>query len=171
VPGAARPESPAAQLALLERWFHNWHAPIGDIIASTDPDELTQDAVRELWPLPKTFSVKAGNGGYALIGDAAHAMAHHLGHGACLALEDAAALAELVGSPLGGMRLGAALDAYDAARRPAVARIGRQSRRVGAVLAGTRTSDARTRDAALGLTPGFATRASQAIRGRRRPSQ
>jgi 2-polyprenyl-6-methoxyphenol hydroxylase-like FAD-dependent oxidoreductase len=170
VPGAARPESATAQLALLQRWFHNWHAPIEDIIGATAPDNLVQHAVSELWPLPKTFTFKAASGGYALIGDAAHAMAHHLGHGACLALEDAAALAELIGSPLQGMQVGAALDAYDQARRPEVGRIGRQSRRVGAVLAASRTSDARTRDAALGLTPSLVGRASQAIRGLRRPS-
>jgi 2-polyprenyl-6-methoxyphenol hydroxylase-like FAD-dependent oxidoreductase len=171
VPGAARPESPQSQLALLRRWFVDWHAPIGDLIAATGPADLIQHAVGELWPVPRTFAVHAGSGGYALIGDAAHAMSHHLGTGACLALEDAAALVESVG-PSGAARgraagLPAALDRYAQQRRRDVMRIGRQSRRVGAALATTRAS-VRERDAALGLAPGPLGRASQALRGLRR---
>lgn len=173
VPGAARPESPDAQLALLRRWFGEWHAPIGDLIAATGPADLIQHEVGELWPVPRTFAVRAGSGGYALVGDAAHAMSHHLGTGACLALEDAAALVESVG-PAGAGRAGdaagvpAALDRYAHRRRRDVIRIGRQSRRVGAALATTRTS-VRERDAAIGRAPGPFGRASQALRGLRRP--
>ena len=167
VPGAARPESPIAQLALLRRWFADWHTPIGDLIAATDPDELIQHPVTELWPVPRAFAFHAGRGGYALLGDAAHAMAHHLSTGAGLALEDAATLADAMRGVTAGPSLINALDGYSQARRPAVARIVRQSRRVGAVLASTRGS-ARTRDAALGLTPGLVGRASSALRNLRR---
>ena len=66
------------------------------LIGATDPDDLIQHPIGELWPIPRAFAYPAGRGGYVLIGDAAHAMAHHLGHGACLALEDAAALAAAV---------------------------------------------------------------------------
>ncbi len=164
VPGAARPESAQAQLALLKRWFAGWHAPIGDIIAATDPDELIQHSVSELWPLPKTFRFRSGTGGYALLGDAAHAMAHHFSQGASLALQDAAVLVRtLVRQPLQ-----AALDSYHDARRPAVVRVGRQSRRVGAVLSAPRSSAARTREAALGTAPGLVGRASSALRHIRR---
>jgi 2-polyprenyl-6-methoxyphenol hydroxylase-like FAD-dependent oxidoreductase len=173
VPGAARPESPDAQLALLRRWFADWHDPIGSLIAATGPADLIQHEVGELWPVPRTFAVRAGSGGYALVGDAAHAMSHHLGTGACLALEDAAALVESVG-PAGSGHAGdvasvpAALDRFAQRRRRDVIRIGRQSRRVGAALATTRTS-VRERDAAIGLAPGPLGRASQALRGLRRP--
>lgn len=168
VPGAARPESPPAQLALLRRWFADWHAPVGDLIAATDPDDLIQHSVGELWPLPRVFAYHAGKGGYALIGDAAHAMAHHLGYGACLALADAAALTAAVGGTRAGPELIAGLDAYSRERRPRVLRIGRQSRRVGAVLTASRGSS-RTRDAALGLAPGLVGRASHALRRFGRP--
>lgn len=167
VPGAARPESPVAQLALLRRWFAEWHAPIGDLIAATDPDDLIQHAIGELWPMPRAFAYHAGRGGYALIGDAAHAMAHHLGYGACLALEDAAVLTSAVDGKVPGPALVSALDAYSQQRRPQVLRLGRQSRRVSAVLTTARASS-RTRDAALGLAPGLVGRASHALRQLRR---
>lgn len=168
VPGAARPESAAAQLALLRRWFADWHAPIGDLIAVTDPDDLIQHPVGELWPVPRAFAYHAGAGGYALVGDAAHAMAHHLASGACLALEDAVALVDAVSGVAPGAALLGALDVYSQTRRRQVVRIGRQSRRVGAVLATTHAAS-RTRDAALGLAPGLVGRASHALRQLRRP--
>jgi 2-polyprenyl-6-methoxyphenol hydroxylase-like FAD-dependent oxidoreductase len=193
VPGAARPESADAQLALLRRWFADWHAPIGALIGATGPDDVIQHTVGELWPLPRSFAFpaatrsdaarrhgsapmrsdaakrrdSAGRGGYALIGDAAHAMSHHLGTGACLALEDAATLVEQVAGDLAtGGDLQTALDRYAHGRRRDLVRIGRQSRRVGAALATTKP--ARERDAALGLVPGPLGRASQAFRSLRR---
>jgi 2-polyprenyl-6-methoxyphenol hydroxylase-like FAD-dependent oxidoreductase len=168
VPGAARPESPAAQLTLLHRWFAEWHAPIGDLIAATEPDQLIQHPIGELWPIPRAFAYHAGAGGYALVGDAAHAMAHHLGHGACLALEDAAALVSAVTRAAPGPALTSALTSYSQARRSQIVRIGRQSRRVSAVLASSRAGS-RTRDAALGLAPGPIGRAKHALRHLRRP--
>jgi 2-polyprenyl-6-methoxyphenol hydroxylase-like FAD-dependent oxidoreductase len=219
VPGAARPESADAQLALLRRWFADWHAPIGQLIGATGPDDVIQHTVGELWPLPRSFAFSAptrsdaarrhdsaptrsdaarrhdsaptrsdaarrhdsaptrsdaaqrpgsaGRGGYALVGDAAHAMSHHLGTGACLALEDAATLVEQVAGDLAtGGALSTALDRYAHGRRRDLVRIGRQSRRVGAALATTKP--ARERDAALGLVPGPLGRASQAFRSLRR---
>ena len=90
--GAPRPEPPATQLALLRRWFAGWHAPVGELLDATDPDDLVQQEVRELRPLPRAYGFPVGPGGVVLLGDAAHAMPHHLGQGACLAFEDAATL-------------------------------------------------------------------------------
>ncbi len=53
VPGAYRPEPPATQLALVRRWFADWHAPIGDLLAATEPGDLIQHQVGELRPLPR----------------------------------------------------------------------------------------------------------------------
>jgi 2-polyprenyl-6-methoxyphenol hydroxylase-like FAD-dependent oxidoreductase len=167
VPGAARPESPAAQLGLLRRWFADWHAPISDLLAATEPADLIQHAIGELWPIPRSFVFHAGRGGYALLGDAAHAMAHHLGQGACLALEDAAALTEALTGVVPGPGLRTALDGYSQARRSSVVRIVRQSRRVGAVLTASR-APSRTRDAALGQVPGPLWRATHVLRHFRR---
>ncbi len=109
--------------------------PISDLLAATEPDDLIQHPIGELWPIPRTFAYHAGRGGYALLGDAAHAMAHHLGQGACLALEDAAALGR--GRSRASRPGPRCTPLWTATRRPgvrSVVRIGRQSRRVGAVL-------------------------------------
>ncbi|HEX8630890.1 MAG TPA: FAD-dependent monooxygenase, partial [Catenuloplanes sp.] len=76
--GALRPEPPARQLALLRRWLADWHAPIGDLLAATEPDDLVHQEVRELRPLPRAYGFPSGSGGVVLLGDAAHAMPPHL---------------------------------------------------------------------------------------------
>ena len=64
VPGASRPESAGgAARPAASGWFADWHAPIGDLIAATDPDDLIQHSVGELWPLPRAFAYHAGGGG------------------------------------------------------------------------------------------------------------
>jgi 2-polyprenyl-6-methoxyphenol hydroxylase-like FAD-dependent oxidoreductase len=171
VPGASRPEPPETQLNLLRRWFAGWHAPIGDLLAATEPDDLIQHPVAELRPLPRTFAFPAGSGGVVLLGDAAHAMSHHLSQGACLALEDAATMSALLQDAIPGRTLAAALDEYSRTRRPRLARILRQSRRVGAVYSANSTLAVRARDAALGLTPNrLLGRASASVRQWRPPA-
>jgi 2-polyprenyl-6-methoxyphenol hydroxylase-like FAD-dependent oxidoreductase len=133
-PGARRPEPLDTQLGLLRRWFAGWHAPIPALLAVTEPDDLVHDAVGELEPMPDSFVTPAGVGGYALLGDAAHAMTHHLGQGACLALEDAATLQALLADAIPGRTLGAVLTEYSKVRRPRAVRVAAQSRRVGSLL-------------------------------------
>ncbi|HKS98846.1 MAG TPA: NAD(P)/FAD-dependent oxidoreductase [Rugosimonospora sp.] len=166
VPGAYRPEPPATQLSLLRRWFADWHAPIGDLLAATEPEDLIQHSVAELRPVPRSFTYPAGTGGYVLLGDAAHAMSHHLGQGACLALEDAASLRALLLDAVPGRTLGTALDAYTRERRPRLARIMRQSRRVGAMMTSNGSLAGRARDAALGLSPSLLGRVLRGSRAR-----
>jgi 2-polyprenyl-6-methoxyphenol hydroxylase-like FAD-dependent oxidoreductase len=170
VPGAYRPEPPAAQLALLRRWFADWHPPIADILAATEPDDLIQHATAELRPIPRAFAFPSGPGGFVLLGDAAHAMSHHLGQGACLALEDAATLRALLLDAIPGRALVQALEEYTGQRRPRVARIVRQSRRVGAVYAANGNLVIRARNAALGLTPRLLGRAGVMARQWRPPA-
>ncbi|TML32900.1 MAG: FAD-dependent monooxygenase [Actinobacteria bacterium] len=170
VPGAYRPEPPAAQLVLLRRWFADWHAPITDLLAATEPDDLIQHPTAELRPIPRAFAFPAGPGGFVLLGDAAHAMSHHLGQGACLALEDAATLRSLVLDAIPGRTLGRALEDYTNQRRPRVARIVSQSRRVGAVYAANGNLVVRARNAALGLTPRMLGRAGAVARQWRPPA-
>jgi len=148
--GAARPEPPAAQLALLRRWFAAWHAPVGDLLAATRPEDLVPQEVRELRPLPRAYGFRCGAGGVVLLGDAAHAMPHHLGQGACLAFEDVATLRSLVAAVEPGPALGQAVEAYDRARRPRTASVVRQSRRMSAVVQARGRLALRARDAALG---------------------
>jgi 2-polyprenyl-6-methoxyphenol hydroxylase-like FAD-dependent oxidoreductase len=146
VPGALRPEPPAGQLALLRRWFASWHAPIPQLLDATEAGDLVQEPVGELSPLPETFGVPAGPGGYALIGDAAHVMPHHLAQGANLALEDVATLQTV----LVNGALAPALQEYSRLRRARVGRVLLQSRKVGAVLQPRGRLAVRAVDAAFG---------------------
>jgi 2-polyprenyl-6-methoxyphenol hydroxylase-like FAD-dependent oxidoreductase len=150
VPGAHRPERPEAQLTLVRRWFAGWPAPITDLLAVTEPDDLVQDPVVELRPMPESFVYPVGVGGYVLVGDAAHAMTHHLSQGACLALEDAATLQALVLDAIPGRNLAARLLSYSEDRRPRVLRVAQQSRRIGVVLQERGRLLTRARDVALG---------------------
>ena len=95
--GAPRPESPATQLALLRRWFAGWHAA-GGRAARRHPARRTWCRRRcaSCGRCPGRTASASGPGGVVLLGDAAHAMPHHLGQGACLAFEDAATLRSLV---------------------------------------------------------------------------
>jgi 2-polyprenyl-6-methoxyphenol hydroxylase-like FAD-dependent oxidoreductase len=150
VVGAPRPEPPATQLSLLRRWFDGWHAPVGELLAATEPDDLVQRELRTLEPVPDRLAVPVGDGALVLLGDAGHGMAEHLGQGACLALEDAATLVATVRDAAPGGPLHAAVAAYDAARRPRVAEVRRRSHRLGATgpVARRGTVQARRRDQA-----------------------
>ncbi|WIM98182.1 NAD(P)/FAD-dependent oxidoreductase [Actinoplanes oblitus] len=147
--GAARPEPPATQLALLQRWFAGWHEPVGELLSLTRPEELVPQGVRELRPLPRSYAFPSGPGGVLLIGDAAHAMPHHLGQGACLAFEDAATLHSLFAGAAPGDALTRALDAYTRLRQPRTTSVVRQSRRMSAVVQARGRLALRARDAAL----------------------
>jgi 2-polyprenyl-6-methoxyphenol hydroxylase-like FAD-dependent oxidoreductase len=147
--GAPRPEPPATQLTLLRRWFAQWHAPIGDLLAATNPEDLIPQEVRELRPLPRAYGFASGPGGVVLLGDAAHAMPHHLGQGACLAFEDAATLRSLVADPQPGPELCAAIETYSRLRQPRTTSVVRQTRRMSAVVQARGRLALRARDAAL----------------------
>ncbi|SCL18673.1 2-polyprenyl-6-methoxyphenol hydroxylase [Micromonospora pallida] len=144
--GAPRPEPAETQLTLLRRWFAGWPAPVDALLAATEPADLVQQEVRELRPLPRHYAFRSGPGGVVLLGDAAHAMPPHLGQGACLAFEDAATLQSL----LRETRLPDAVAGYDRTRRPRVANVVRQTRRMSAVLQTRGRLALRARDAALG---------------------
>lgn len=147
--GAARPESAATQLDLLRRWFSGWHPPVGELLAATRPEDLVPQEVRELRPLPRAYGFLSGPGGVVLLGDAAHAMPHHLGQGACLAFEDAATLRSLMADATPGPDLSAAVEAYSRARRPRTTSVVRQTRRMSAVVQARGRLALRARDAAL----------------------
>ncbi|MEV4482313.1 FAD-dependent oxidoreductase [Micromonospora coxensis] len=166
--GAPRPEPPETQLALLKRWYAGWPAPVGELLDATEPDDLVQQEVRELRPLPRAYGFPAGPGGVVLLGDAAHAMPPHLGQGACLAFEDAATLSSL----LRESRLPDAVQAYDRLRRPRAATVVRQTRRMSAVLQARGRLALRARDAALGtINPRLLSSAAASAAQWRPPTQ
>ncbi|MEV3935805.1 NAD(P)/FAD-dependent oxidoreductase [Glycomyces sp. NPDC049804] len=136
VPGGMRPESPQIQHELINRWFADWPAPVGKFIAATRPSELTQQAVRYVWPVPPVLHQQVGNGGLVLLGDAAHGVAPILAQGGSLALEDAVTLGwALRRSP---DSVPSALGSYDRARMGRIKRVARLSRRVHTIASGGR---------------------------------
>jgi 2-polyprenyl-6-methoxyphenol hydroxylase-like FAD-dependent oxidoreductase len=132
-PGAARPEPAETQLTLLRRWFAGWHPPIGDLLAATESEDLVQETVRDLRPLPR-FAHSAGRGGYVLVGDAAHAMSAHAGQGPGLAMEDAATLQAVLHGVVPGGSLGEALDDFARLRTARLNRMSAHVRRLDAAL-------------------------------------
>jgi 2-polyprenyl-6-methoxyphenol hydroxylase-like FAD-dependent oxidoreductase len=120
-------------LTLLRRWFAGWHPPIGDLLAATEPEDLVQETVRDLRPLPR-LAHGAGRGGYVLVGDAAHAMSAHAGQGPGLATEDAATLQAVLHGVVPGGSLGEALDDFARLRAARVNRMSSHVRRLDAAL-------------------------------------
>jgi salicylate hydroxylase len=121
--------SAAGDPAALAAHFTGWDPVIGEIIAAiTGPGGSGfQWGMYDRVPLPRWSS-----GRLTLLGDAAHPMLPHLGQGVNQALEDAVALAELLGacaSPAGVPR---ALAAYEELRRDRTAQVQLGSRRNGA---------------------------------------
>jgi 2-polyprenyl-6-methoxyphenol hydroxylase-like FAD-dependent oxidoreductase len=124
-PGVTRPD----ERAELLRHFAHWHDPIPELIASAQPGTILHNDIYEMaTPLPAYHL-----GGVAILGDAAHAMAPHLGQGANQAMEDAVTLAALVGAATDSAGVAAALERYTALRSPRGADIVRRSRRMAAV--------------------------------------
>ncbi|MFZ6010695.1 MAG: FAD-dependent monooxygenase [Bacteroidota bacterium] len=82
------PEMRAYRIPDLYRHFGHYHFPIPEIIKNTSPDQLIWSDIIDIKPLKK-FAF----GNIVLMGDAAHATTPNLGQGACMAIEDAAVLA------------------------------------------------------------------------------
>ncbi|SDL17294.1 FAD-dependent monooxygenase [Streptomyces indicus] len=147
-PAGLRHEDP---LAVLRARFADWHHPVPQLLAATDPAAVLHHDIHELaTPLPSFVA-----GRVALLGDAAHAMTPNLGQGACQALEDAVTLAAALAE---GPSVESALLRYDAERRPraqAVARAARQAGRMGQQL--TNPLAIALRNRALRLAPPRAT--------------
>lgn len=113
------------ELADLETRFRDWHRPIPELLAATPSDALLRHDIYYLrQPLPSYVADRV-----VLLGDAAHAITPDLGQGACLALEDAATVANLTGDG----DVDAAVRRYDHARRIRTQRLVRESARVGRV--------------------------------------
>jgi 2-polyprenyl-6-methoxyphenol hydroxylase-like FAD-dependent oxidoreductase len=125
--------------------FGNWAPEIPETIQATPSEAVLRHA---LYDRPPTAAWVGG--ATALVGDAAHPMLPFLGQGACQALEDAVVLAESLSE---SGQVANALHDYERRRRPRVARIVRQSRRI-ARLSHLESAQARAiRDRIIRLTP------------------
>jgi len=81
-------DKPEGTKSKLLRLFKNWHRPIPDIIAATDPAVIIKTAIYDRLPV-RTWSKDC----CTLLGDAAHPTTPNLGQGGCMAIEDAPVLA------------------------------------------------------------------------------
>ncbi|HEY0656713.1 MAG TPA: FAD-dependent monooxygenase [Chryseosolibacter sp.] len=71
--------------------FSQYHAPVSDILKRTKSEQLIWGDIIDLKPIKK-FAF----GRIVLSGDAAHATTPNMGQGACMAIEDAAVLANCI---------------------------------------------------------------------------
>jgi salicylate hydroxylase len=99
--------------------YADWHPSINQFVSKTD--RLYKWAVFDREPLPQWTK-----GCVTLMGDAAHPMLPYLGQGACMAVEDAYALARALERET--QSVGQALQAYEAERRPRASRVQLASR-------------------------------------------
>ena len=119
------PGDPAA----LAAHFPGWDPLVGEIIAAISGPGGSgfQWAMYDRAPLPRW-----SDGRLTLLGDAAHPMLPHLGQGVNQALEDAVALATLLGAAPGSADVPRALALYEELRRERTALVQLGSRRNGA---------------------------------------
>jgi salicylate hydroxylase len=114
----SEPSDRRADPAELVEAFAGWNEEVRRVVSAP--------ATVSRWGLyDRDFPDRYRTGRVALVGDAAHPMLPYLSQGASQALEDAAALADCVGST---PSVPAALDRYERVRRPRTAEVHRQSR-------------------------------------------
>lgn len=82
------PRMRSATVNDLKAFFRDFHSPIPEILARTRDEQLIWGDIIDLKPIHQ-FAF----GRILLMGDAAHATTPNLGQGACMAIEDAASLA------------------------------------------------------------------------------
>ncbi|GAA4892884.1 2-polyprenyl-6-methoxyphenol hydroxylase-like FAD-dependent oxidoreductase [Stackebrandtia albiflava] len=149
VRGGLRPEPVEVRHRLVAEWFEGWHDPVPQLIAATRAEEISQQQISFLRPLPRRYTHLTESGGAVLVGDAAHAMTPDLGQGAGLALEDGVTL----GVCLTRESIPDGLREYERLRRARTARLARASRRLAALLTTRGRFSTTMRDGLLRAVP------------------
>ncbi len=146
VNSAQPPQSSDWPKERLEQMFRGWHSPIPELIAATESSAIMTNAACDRQPA-RAWS----NGPATLIGDASHALTPNLGQGACMAMEDALALANCLQrqpNVTAGFRL------YEATRFPRVRNAIWRSRWLGDVGQWENRAVVSVRNAVTKLLPG-----------------
>lgn len=126
--------------------FPDWHEPVRDLMAASDPAALLRNDIYFVkHPLPSFVA-----GRVAFLGDAAHAVTPDIGQGACLAIEDAVLLAVALSTR---DDVDAALRDYDLARRPRTQKLAKISGGSARVQQASHPVTAGLRDLVVGLMP------------------
>ena len=123
--------------------FANWNEDLTRLFERTNPDEIYKWGLFDRDPMACW-----SQGNVTLLGDAAHPMLPFLSQGAAMAIEDAYVLAEAL-AHFGADDLGAALDAYEAERRPRTARVQLEARERGRTYHLSSDEELRERDLAF----------------------
>lgn len=123
--------------------FESWHPDLVRLFERTNPDEIYKWGLFDREPMDRW-----SKGDVTLLGDAAHPMLPFLSQGAAMAIEDAYVLAEAL-DHFGLARLGTALDAYEAERRPRTARVQLEARERGRTYHLSSADELRERDLAF----------------------
>lgn len=111
--------SPDGHKADVLRLYKDWPEAVVRIIEATPDEAILRNDIIDLKPI-KQWS----QGRVVLLGDAAHATTPNMGQGACMALEDALVLAQLLSQHT---ELHAALSAYESRRIPRANKVVTQS--------------------------------------------
>lgn len=141
---------PAEYRSFLAERFAGWPCKIPELIAATPPEAIHLDALYDRAPR-KSWT----RGAVTLLGDAAHPTTPNLGQGACMAIEDALVLADLLAQ---ADTRQAALARYERLRVGRTSRIVRQSRRFGRIGQWQNRLAVGLRRLAIGATPDFVMR-------------
>lgn len=115
--------SSRGEAADLRRDFAGWHPTVRRIVEAADADACFRWALFDRDPLPRW-----SRGATTLLGDACHPTLPFMAQGACMAIEDAAVLAACLAGQARDA-IPAALQRYEALRRPRTAGIQAGSRR------------------------------------------
>lgn len=129
--------------AELLRGFADWNEDVTRLFALTNPDQIYKWGLFDRDPMPRW-----SQGNVTLLGDAAHPMLPFLSQGAAMAIEDAYVLAQAL-DQFGPRELDAALDAYEAERRPRTARVQLEARERGRTYHMSTAEELRERDLAF----------------------
>jgi 2-polyprenyl-6-methoxyphenol hydroxylase-like FAD-dependent oxidoreductase len=115
------------ELAAARERFAGWSPRIRAVVAATAPDQLMR---HDVYYLPGGLHTYVRQR-VVMIGDAAHAALPTVGGGASTALEDGVCVGRLIAAPVSaGADLGAALAAFDQARRSRCRKISQLSEMV-----------------------------------------